>query len=135
MTADLRRMNARRDQDDRFTVVQRIPRRARGLEHAWVREARIHLPEVIEALEVLRARDRERDERRAEGRLAKLAVVDAVAGFGERFEVTHQDRPFDELAIIPGLEPEDRARRGDHRRRRAAGTSLLGVRRPCQQKP
>src|SRR6266516_2413523 len=80
---------------------------------AGVGEPRVELPVPIQLPQVLGARDRERDERRAQRGVPQLVVADAVARLGERLVIAHQRRPVGELAIVARLEAEYRARRWD----------------------
>src|SRR5207249_2825179 len=109
-----------------LAVLQRLTRGATGAERAGIRESRVHLPVIVEPPQVLRARDHERDKRRAQRRLAELPIVDTVARLGQRLEIAHQHRPLDELAIVPWFEAEHGARRWDDGRRSAATNGAGG---------
>src|SRR5712664_4107295 len=139
-------MDARRNEDNRFAVLQRVASGSTGMERAGFRELRVDLPVIVEPPQVLRARDRERDQGRAQRRFAELAVVDAVTRLGKRLEVADEHRPFDELAIVARLEAEhgprswngarsgrrtDRPRRPA--RRRAVGGPLCSQRQGQQR--
>src|SRR5438093_13442441 len=110
-------MDARRNEYDRFAVLQRVASGSTGTEGAGVRESGVHLPVVVEPPQVLRARDRQRDKGGAQRRFAELPVVDAVARPGERLEIADQHRPLDELAIVTRLEAKHRSRRWNDGRR------------------
>src|SRR5438477_6457519 len=121
MAANFSRVNARRDQYDRLAVLQRITRGPAGAKAARVGQFGVELPVRVEPSQVLRARNDKGDERRPQCRLAELAEIDAIARAGQRLVMAHQNRPFDELAIVPGLEPENGPRRGDRGSSPAAG--------------
>src|SRR6266705_6860571 len=115
--ADFVRMDAGSDEDDGLRVAQRLLSLSGRLEGAGVGEPRVELPVALQLPQVLGARDYERDERRAQGRLAELTVPHPVARLGERLIVARQRRPVGELPVIAGIEPEHRARGGDLGRR------------------
>src|ERR1041385_5336571 len=113
MAPHFRRVDARRDEYDRLAVLDRVPSGLRGAQGAGIGQAGIELPVIVQAPEVLRARNRERDEWRPERGLAELFDVDPITGSRERVEITNQHGPFDQLAIVSGIEAEDGPRRRD----------------------
>src|SRR2546421_8330326 len=112
MTAHFSRMNARGDEDDRLAVQHRLSGGAARPQSSRIGKFRVELPVVIETAEIRWARNDESDKGRAQRGLTELPIIHAIAGLRERFVVADQHRPFDELAIVPGVEAQDRSRGG-----------------------
>ena len=126
------RVDARRDEHDGAAVAQRLLRLAVVADGPRIGEPRVELSIAIEALEVLRARDEERDEGRAQRALPELAVPYAVARLRQGLVIAQQRRPVGEPAVLARLEAQDRLGSGDARhagRRppRPRGRGLPGV--------
>ena len=111
-------MDPRRDEHDHAGLSEQRLRFLAAFEKTGVRELRVHLTVTVQASQVLRARDGECDEWGAEGAAPKLAIAHAIARRREGLVVADQRSPVRQLAIVAGLEPEDRPRRGNARRGR-----------------
>src|SRR5438552_3995954 len=72
-------MDARRDEDNRLAVLERVASGSTGPERAGVREFCVHLPVIVEAPQVLRARDDDREQGRAPKHQCWLVVVGGAA--------------------------------------------------------
>src|SRR5256714_3414657 len=142
MTAHFSRMNARGDEDDRLAVQHRFSGAAARPQISRIGKFRVELPVVIETAEIRWARNDESDKGCAQRGLTELPIIDAIAGLRERFVVADQHRPFDEFAIVPGVEAQDRSRGGYdrsdvpvHRDRRWRLCTTRGSARPlCLQR-
>jgi hypothetical protein len=86
--------------------VQRRAGIAAGAERPGIEEPVVQPAVDVEPAKVLRGRDRQHGERGAEGRLADLAVVHAVAGTGQGLVIADESRPVGQLAVVAGIEPE-----------------------------
>ena len=113
VSADFVGVNPRRDEDDGLPGPQRLLHVLRALGGARVGEPRVELPITIQQPQVLGARDRKRDERRAQGGAPQFVVADPVARLRERLVIANQRRPVGQLAIVARLEAEHGTRRGD----------------------
>src|SRR5947208_357487 len=105
-------MNARGDEDDGLGVQHRLSGAAAGPQSSRIGKFRIELPVVIETAEIRWARNDKSDEGCAQRGFTELTIIDAIAGLRERFVVADEHRPFDEFAIVPGVEAQDRSRGG-----------------------
>ncbi len=111
MPAHLRRVNARRDEDDGLPVAERLLSGGAGAEGAGIGEPGVQAPVPVQLPQVAWARNHERHERRPQRRLADLAVVDPITRPRQGLVIAHQDRPLGELAVVAGVESENRSRR------------------------
>src|SRR5438067_1935529 len=142
MTAHFSRMNARVDEDDPLAVQHRLSGAAARPQSSRIGKFRVELPVVIETAEIRWARNDESDKGYAQRGFTELPIIDAIAGLRERFVVADQHRPFDEFAIVPGVEAQDRSRGGYdrsdgpvHRGRRRRLCTTRGSARPlCLQR-
>ena len=106
------RMDARGDEHDGAAVAQRLLLLAPAVDGARVGESGVELTVAVEVLQVGRARDHQRDERRAQRGLAELVVAHPVAGLRQRLVIAQQHGPVGEFPVLAGLEAEDRFRSG-----------------------
>ena len=112
VSADFIGVNPRRDEDDGLPAPQRLLDVLRAL-GPGVRELGVELPIAIQQPQVLGARDRERDERRAQRGVPQLVVSNAVARLGEGLVIADQGRPVGQFAILARIEAEHCTRRWD----------------------
>jgi len=108
--ADLRRVDAGRDEHDGLAETEHVLRFIRGLEATGIRKPRVELTVALQGPQVLRARDGECNERGAERAVPQLAVTHAIARRGQCLVVPHEGRPIGELPVLAGLESQHRPR-------------------------